>query len=329
MRLASIERIRGIHPHTNADSLEIAEVLGYECIVPKDHFRVGQLIVLIQPDTVLPDDEWADVYKKRSKRVKAMKIRGQWSFGIIEELDILPLYSTEEVVEGLEVGEMLGITKYEAPEITEKSGNGDMKPRRYLPFGIPKTDETRYQNINVDELIGEPVIITQKIDGQSFSVYYHNGEMGVCGRTMEYSLDGDNNYTRNFKRLNFDLFALYCKHFNKNLVLRGEQYGVGIQRKKHNPHCELPLGVKFFSVFDIDLQRYISPFEEHNFVKICKSMEGFHNSYVPVLYEGPLTRELIDYYEKAEDLNGKPFEGVVVKGHKFSFKVINFNYDNQ
>lgn len=324
VRLASVEKIKAIVPHPNADNLEFAKVLEYNCIVLKGRYKVGDFIVLIQPDTVLPTDEWADFYRKRSKRVKATKIRGYWSFGIVESLDILPIKECSwKLVEGEEVGEMLGITKYEAPEPQE------LNARRALPFGIPKTDQPRYQNLNIEELLGQEVIVTQKIDGQSFTVYYNEGEMGVCGRTLEYKLDSENNYTKNFHRLNFELFAMYCKHHKKNLALRGEQFGAGIQRKENNPHSGLPLGLKFYSVWDIDNKRYISPFEQHNVFQICKSMNGFQNSHVPIVYEGPLTRDLMHEYESISELNGKPFEGVVVEGHNFSFKVINFNYDDK
>lgn len=50
MKLASIELIKEILPHGNADSLEIAVACGYKCIVPINKFSVGQAVVLIQPD---------------------------------------------------------------------------------------------------------------------------------------------------------------------------------------------------------------------------------------------------------------------------------------
>lgn len=83
MKLASIEIISEIKPHPNADKLELAKVLGYTCIIEKDRYRAGAAIVLIQPDTVLPDKPWAEMFKKRGNRVKAMKLRGVYSFGIV------------------------------------------------------------------------------------------------------------------------------------------------------------------------------------------------------------------------------------------------------
>ena len=92
MKLASIELISEIHPHPNADKLELAKVLGYTCIIEKDRYKVGDAIVLIQPDTVLPDEPWAEMFKKRSSRVRAMKLRGQFSYGIVLPLTMLENY---------------------------------------------------------------------------------------------------------------------------------------------------------------------------------------------------------------------------------------------
>jgi RNA ligase (TIGR02306 family) len=86
MKLASIETIKSIEKHPNADALDIATVLGYRCIVGRDAFSQGDKVVLIQPDTVLPDEPWAEMFRKRSNRVKACRLRGEWSFGIVMPL---------------------------------------------------------------------------------------------------------------------------------------------------------------------------------------------------------------------------------------------------
>lgn len=76
-KLASIEVITEITKHPNADLLELTQVLGYTCIVPKDTFKVGEKIVFVSPDTILSDSEWAIPFKKYApKRIRAIKIRG-------------------------------------------------------------------------------------------------------------------------------------------------------------------------------------------------------------------------------------------------------------
>ncbi len=83
MNLATIERITSIRPHPNADRLDLAQVLGYECVIQKDSGIPGGLCIFIKPDTTLPDAPWAETFNKFSKtRVKAMCLRGEWSMGI-------------------------------------------------------------------------------------------------------------------------------------------------------------------------------------------------------------------------------------------------------
>ena len=327
MKLASIEKIGSVYPHPNADSLEFVTVLGYQSIVPKGKWEVGQYCVFIQPDTVLPDSEWAKFYKEKHNRVKAIKLRGEWSFGIVERLDILTesLYSFEKwhnftpQEEGEDVTEVLGVTKYEAPQPQDLDAKGG------LPHGIPKTDEERYQNLRLDKFLGCEVDVTVKIDGQSFTAYCKDGEVGVCGRTMQYGLDRDNNFTRTFK--NFDLadkLRTYCKRWGVNIALRGEQYGGGIQNSTNNPHAKRPLGVMFFNCWDIDNRRYFKPGEQHYYVNVC---ENLGLPMVPMLYENTiLTEGLIKKLQNNTELN---FEGVVIKGQFGSFKVINLHYDSK
>jgi RNA ligase (TIGR02306 family) len=91
MKLASIEKVTRVFPHPNADKLEFVHVLGYDCLVPKDLHKVDDFVILIQPDTVLPQVSWTEIYRKASaKRVKAIRLRGEWSFGIVEKLSLLP-----------------------------------------------------------------------------------------------------------------------------------------------------------------------------------------------------------------------------------------------
>lgn len=92
MNLATLENIVSIDTHPNADTIEIATVLGYKSVVAKGQFVSGERVIFIRPDTVLPDAPWAEKYKKRSNRVKALKFRGVCSEGIIEKLEILSNY---------------------------------------------------------------------------------------------------------------------------------------------------------------------------------------------------------------------------------------------
>src|SRR5579872_6798667 len=91
-KLASIQKIVEVRHHNNADKLDIVKVLGYEAIVNRDAWKVGDLCVFIEPDSVLPSDKkWTEFYRAKSSRVRAIRLRGSWSFGIVESLSNLEL----------------------------------------------------------------------------------------------------------------------------------------------------------------------------------------------------------------------------------------------
>jgi len=324
MKLATIQEIIDVYPHPNADSLEFVKVLGYQCIVQKGKWKVGDFCVLIQPDTVLPNADWSQIYKAKSSRVRAIKLRGEWSFGIVEDLTILPQQEAVELDK--EVSEILGIIKYEPPMPQDLNAVGG------LPHGIPKTDEERFQNLKIEKFYNEVVDVSLKIDGQSFTVFCVDGEIGVCGRTMEYNLDAKNNYTANFFDYQLkEKLKTYCEIHNVNIALRGEQYGNNIQKNNENVHSKAPLSLAFFSCWDINEKRYYSPNERHYYRNVC---EELNLPTVPLLEKNVvLTPDLIQKYQNLDYLNfsdGKHlFEGVVVVGKNFSFKVINLNYDSK
>ena len=96
--LATVETISEIWPHPNADALDFARVLGYDCIVQRNAYVVGERIIFIQPDSLLPSDrKWAEaVYKYTHRgRVRAARLRGEWSMGLVmpEATSNLDLFS--------------------------------------------------------------------------------------------------------------------------------------------------------------------------------------------------------------------------------------------
>jgi len=334
MKLASIELISDIQPHPNADKLELAKVLGYTCIVEKNKYKINDAVVLIQPDTVLPNEPWAEMFKKRSSRVRAMKLRGVWSFGIVMDLNkvVDPFFFADQYGPvhnhvGVDVSHIIGVIKYEAPQPQQLDAKG------HLPFGLGKTDEERYQNI-LDLPFGETVDVSLKIDGQSATYYCRKdrqtGEWttGICSRSLELKPECSNNYTRiNTKYGIIDKLLEYCKANDVSLALRGEIYGSGIQGHSSNPHSKLPLDFAAFSVYNFDTLQYENVRNKHNYQAVCSAV---WLPKVPTVAVDTLTPELIKHYaEDISEIDGKPFEGVVIKHSKGSFKVINLSYDER
>lgn len=53
-KLASVQKIIDITPIPNADSIELAKVLGWQCVVKKGEYKVNDLIIYFEVDSFLP-----------------------------------------------------------------------------------------------------------------------------------------------------------------------------------------------------------------------------------------------------------------------------------
>lgn len=330
MKLATIECIQSIAAHPNADKLDLATVSGYTCIVSRDQYSVGEAVVLIQPDTVLPEAPWSEMFRKRSNRVRAMKLRGEWSFGIVMPIHTWPeLLAYGSIVNGTEVSELINVAKYEPPQPQQLDAMG------YPPSGLPKTDEERYQNLDGSLPYGERVDITLKIDGSSATYFCKMNvetgeyETGVCSRSLRIKPECSNIYTRAEARYNI-LAKLkeYCVSNGVSLAVRGEVYGAGIQAFNTNPHAKGEVNFALFSVWDFDKHTYAKPSDLHYYANLGYAL---NIPCVPCIEKDVvLTTEIVKYYAQDVDLiDDKPFEGVVIKHNTGSFKVINLSYDER
>jgi len=330
MKLATIEKITVLKEHSNADALEIVEVLGYQAVVPIGLHKEGDLVVYIQPDTMLPkDQEWAEEYIRYSpKRVKAVRLRGEWSEGVVAPLSkwdgdtgiIMSTFNDGDI--GMEISDTIGVVKYDPPLPTNESAVGG------LPYGLGKTDEERFENM-LDKLpMGEIVDVTLKIDGQSTThgYYVEDEKYFLTGRRYEINPDEENRYSIHVPKMR-DKIIGYCKKHEVSLAFRAESYGNGIQGSKNNVHSAKPRSLAVFSIYNLDERRYERMGSQHYFLNVCPEIDI---ETVPLLEENVvLTEELIEKYSKGLKKlpNGNSFEGVVINHANGSFKIINKYYD--
>jgi hypothetical protein len=134
-----VVRIKEILPCPNSDSLGVVYIGGYQCVIKKDAYKVGDLSIHIQPDTICPAIEqfkflWADrefsdgTIPERLRRVTVRRFRGNWSEGLLMPVsDFRTLYNQAGVFchdEGDDVAELLGFTHYEEPEPVQSINHG-------------------------------------------------------------------------------------------------------------------------------------------------------------------------------------------------------------
>ena len=92
-KLASIQTIRKIEPIEGADRIELAHVLGWQCVVNKGQLQPGDKAIYFEIDSFLPIREEFEFmrhssYKKTDLmgegfRLKTQKFRGQISQGLL------------------------------------------------------------------------------------------------------------------------------------------------------------------------------------------------------------------------------------------------------
>lgn len=206
--LAHVEQIIDIRPIENADRIEVAQVLGWNVVVAKsENHKIGDKVIYVEIDSKMPERPEFEFLRDRKFRVKTIKLRGQYSQGLILPMSLLK----KDYPVGTDVTKELGITYY-VPEDNVRKANKVPKSMKYQSmaarhknlfkrqpfrwlmkrawgreflfffFGkkkdkpksfptkfafVHKTDETRIENL--PHLLGypNPLVVTEKLDGTS------------------------------------------------------------------------------------------------------------------------------------------------------------------
>jgi len=247
-KLASIQKIKALDPIEGADAIERATILGWQLVVKKGEFKVGELCVYCEVDCLMPDDPRFEFLKPRGMRIKTIRLRGQISQGICFPLSILPV--SFNIQEDVDCTEVLGIQKYEPPIPACLSGIA----KGPFPSFIPKTDEPRVQILQemLDRYKGQDCYISEKIDGSSATFYVHNQQFGVCTRNFELMEDPENTIWKIARELDIEK---KLRSTGINVAIQGEVIGEGVQG---NPLKLRGQSIRFFNVVDIDRYTYLS-----------------------------------------------------------------------
>lgn len=91
-KLASIQRIDDIQPIEGRDRIVLAKVKGWNVIVQKSEFNVGDECVFIEIDSVLPEKPWFEFMRPRKFRVRTLKFGNAISQGLVFPLSVFKNY---------------------------------------------------------------------------------------------------------------------------------------------------------------------------------------------------------------------------------------------
>jgi RNA ligase (TIGR02306 family) len=335
-KLASVQRVNAVEPIPGADAIERIRVLGWWVVAKKGEYRQGDRIVYVEIDALLPELPAFEFLRASSFkpahdelpagfRIRTVKLRGQVSQGICFPLSILPPGAPTD--EGADLTELLGVHKWEPPLPLGMGG----RVKGGFPGFLSKTDETRVQVLEgvLQRHRGERFVITEKVDGTSFTAFLRDGVYGVCSRNFWMDeTDETNLHARVAVRLRVEqgLQAVQAR-FGFMPAIQAEVIGAGIQKNKYGLK-EVTLRV--FSVIDLGTGRWV----DHAMmleVLACMGLEAVPQLGTIVLDHS--VDELVALAEAPSALNPNvQREGIVLRPPmeqhdpevgRLSFKVIN------
>jgi RNA ligase (TIGR02306 family) len=175
-KLVTIQSIDALDPITGADNIVKARVMGWNVVVKKSEFSVGDPCVFFEIDSVLPDGpSWSEFMRPRGFRVRTIKLRGVLSQGLALPVSIV---EGEPPLREVDLCARLGVTKFEPVLPDTREIAGPFPPR------VPKTDEIRLQSVLgvLDEIRGKPFYVSTKCNGASVTYVRTNEGLTVASR---------------------------------------------------------------------------------------------------------------------------------------------------
>lgn len=347
-KLASIQRIVDLQDIPNADAIQCATVLGWHCVVKKGEFKVGDLCIYFEIDSLLPIHPAFSFLEERGRkkmffegkeyegyRLRTVKLRGQISQGLCLPISILGEEIKDSIVSGngekrtiedmvgTDVSSYLSVIKYEPPIPSELSGI----VKGIFPSSIPKTDEERIQSSpSILNKYKEQFYVTEKVDGASCTLFLgDDGKLNVCSRNLNLLETKDNSMWKVARETDIEK---KLTEYGPTISLQGEIVGSNIQgnKLKLNGHRIL-----YFSAYDYKNGRYLNLDE---FIAFCNKC---NIPTVPLINDAYTLPESVDELvrfatRKSAIASDVWAEGIVVRPLKeihdqdlgrLSFKVIN------
>jgi len=349
MKLASAQKILNLTPIDGADLIETATVLGWQIVVKKNEYKIGDLCCYIQIDTVVPEKEEYEFLRERKFRVRSIKLRKQLSQGLIVPLPI------GNFKEGDDLTDIIGVKKFEKVDNNPGRYEKPRMPKKWYkkwiylfkynflykafpnlqrlsrsPFPkhlVPITDEERIQNIPnaLKQHAGKTFVVSHKLDGSSITII-HSKVMGkskyrICSRKFELH-DTKNDWHKVFISTSFaDEIQKLVRHFNTNdIIVQGEAIGK-FNGNHHNLQSEK---IMLFNIY-VDGKRLT----QDVFLSVCKANNIPHCPLYAVTTLNHSMDEILAFSEIKDVLNPDvDAEGLVWRcvEDNFSFKVINNKY---
>jgi len=334
-KLATIRQVDAIKPIEGADAIELAVLGGWQTVVKKNEYRVGDRALYLEVDSWVPTElapflskgkEPREFNGVKGERLRTMKLRGALSQGLLLNLDVaLPMTNSFQL--GDDVTEFLGIQKWERPIPAQLAG----QVRGNFPSQIPKTDQERCQNLvpEINAAIESKLRfeVTEKLEGSSMTVYRIQGEFGVCSRNLDLKRYENNTFWKVAIEEDIEVHMMAVDPY-WDFAIQGELIGPGIQGNIYG------LSKPEFHVFDVyDIQggRYLDPLSRQELISRMELKHVPVVGYYVELYDTlgiSNVEQLLDFADGKSALVNTNREGLVYKqiDGGMTFKTISNRY---
>ena len=309
---ARVVKVR-LEPHDNADTLSVATVLGWHCVVRTADFENTDRGVYIPLDALVP----AAVLERYGlagalagpdhNRVKTIKLRGKMSQGLL-----LPVPADAYAI-GDDLTEAWGITKYIPPVPEVMNGKATT-----WPVGLRKYDIERLENYPDLLQFGEMVVATEKLEGTNAAFDLRAGaddvwRFAACSRGIAFSPDEPENASNIYCQIarQFDIQAQLFAYLQRtdpsadrtrSLTLRGEIIGGRVQGNIYK------LPALTFRAFDIEVND--QPLDYEQFLAVAAEL-GVPTA--PEVFKGAFSEHWRDFSYGQSSIGATLREGSVWK----------------
>lgn len=338
--LAVVYEVERLESIPNKDRIELVHLkdCGYTTICEKGH-KVGDLVVFVKYDSVVPQNELFDFMKDFKYRVKPKSFTERDEYdNIIKKIYsqgiVLPYKKVRDYLnsccpdgiqyvenpwnEGFDLTTDLGIKKYIAPVVGSGSNLGEMRKKGDFPTHlVSKTDEMNIcsRMKALEEIQGKAVYITQKIEGSSLTFYLDDAthELIVCTRNNMIEETLSSKFWQAVNKNNVKEKLLKAPDF----IFQAELYGVGVQKNK--------LGIPDvdFAIFNIVDKKSRHRLGWNEMEAVCHHLEL---PCVPLVYQTEsfdwTFDQLQEFADKQKYASGELAEGVVVRPEEAFFSLV-------
>ena len=261
--------ITRIDPIPGKDRIVLATIDGYQSIIGKDQYQVGDIVCYISEQSVLPETLIVEIglYGKlagaNKDRVKAIRMGGVVSQGIICKPDQWKLLENWGDQQTAILDDVLGVSKFE-PSIPVHLTGKWIRPRGDAPivpmYDIENIKKQRHFDVGDDNWYDpfdfKQVCVTEKLHGTNVAFHMNATEpgkvwvysKGVGQRGFGLEEDPNNTYWKAFRGYpGVQRYMESAIRHEDAVTVYGEVYGKGIQDLDYGQSTQ------HLAVFDVRL----------------------------------------------------------------------------